>query len=121
MAEEEVTTAVAAAAAETSVTMTEQIPGPKLGETVETQASIEATVKSATQGGIESTCNNTNNAESFGLATDVDAEKTLEFADELTEKGSKAFSENDFAEAADCFSRALEIRLKPKFLFMMRE
>ncbi|XVF59535.1 hypothetical protein PTKIN_Ptkin07bG0283800 [Pterospermum kingtungense] len=108
MAEEGVTTETAAA--EASVTTTEQIPGQKIGETLETKASIEATVKSATQGGIESTCNDNSNAESCGPATDVDHEKTLEFADELSEKGSKAFSENDFAEAADCFSRALEIR-----------
>ena len=57
------------------------------------QTSIEAT---------ESTCNNNNAAES---------ETTLEFADELTEKGSVFLKESDFAEAVDCFSRALEIRL----------
>ncbi|XVE87227.1 hypothetical protein DITRI_Ditri18aG0099300 [Diplodiscus trichospermus] len=109
MAEEEVT--AAAAASEASVTMTEQARGPQIGETLETQASIEATIESAVQGGTESTCNNNNNAESCVVASDVDREKTLEFADELTEKGSKAFKENDFAEAADCFSRALEIRV----------
>ncbi|XWS33699.1 hypothetical protein CRYUN_Cryun22dG0105400 [Craigia yunnanensis] len=87
--------------------MTEQTPGPKIGETLETQGSIE----SVAQGGTESTCNNKNNAENCRLASDVDPEKTLEFADELAEKGSKAFRENDFAEAADCFSRALEIRV----------
>ncbi|XWS41984.1 hypothetical protein CRYUN_Cryun17cG0129400 [Craigia yunnanensis] len=108
MAEEEVT---AEAASEASVTMTEHTPGPKIGETLETQGSVEATIESAVQGGTESTCNNKNNAESCVVVSDVDGEKTLEFADELTEKGSKAFKENDFAEAADCFSRALEIRV----------
>ncbi|WZY67971.1 hypothetical protein YC2023_000211 [Brassica napus] len=58
------------------------------------QTSIEAT---------ESTCNNNNAAES---------ETTLEFADELTEKGSVFLKESDFAEAVDCFSRALEIRVE---------
>jgi len=31
-------------------------------------------------------------------------------ADELMEKGNKAMKENDFGEAADNYSRALEIR-----------
>ena len=110
MAEEEVT-----AESEASVTITEQTPGPKIGETLETQGSIEAKIESAAQGGTESTCNNNNNAESSGLTSDVDPEKMLEFADELAEKGSKAFRENDFSEAADCFSRALEIRLNLNF------
>ncbi|OMO84195.1 Tetratricopeptide TPR-1 [Corchorus olitorius] len=108
MAEEAVP---AAAASEASMIITEQTSGPKIGETLETQGSIEGTIQSAAQGGTESTCNNDNNAESSGLAGDADREKTLEFADELAEKGSKAFKENDFAEAADCFSRALEIRV----------
>ncbi|XP_022775240.1 nuclear autoantigenic sperm protein-like isoform X2 [Durio zibethinus] len=109
MADEEVT--AAAASPEASVTMTEETPDQKIGETLETQGSIEATIESAVQGGTESTCNNNNNAGSSVIASDVEREKTLEFADELTEKGSKAFKENDFAEAADCFSRSLEIRV----------
>lgn len=40
-----------------------------------------------------------------------DSEKTLADADELMEKGSKATKEGDYAEAVDCFSRAVEIRL----------
>ncbi|KAJ0251124.1 Tetratricopeptide repeat [Hirschfeldia incana] len=81
------------------------------------QASIEATVESAAQGGTESSCNNNNNAAESAV-TDVVAvseeerEKTLEFADELTEKGSVFLKEMDFAEAVDCFSRALEIRVE---------
>ncbi|KHG05165.1 Histone-binding N1/N2 [Gossypium arboreum] len=107
MAEEEVTTAES----EVTVAVTEQTPGKETDGTLETQGSIEATVESAVQGGTESTCNNNNNANGSEPASDVDREKTLEFADELTENGSKAFKENDFAEAADCFSRALEIRV----------
>ncbi|GMI86431.1 NUCLEAR AUTOANTIGENIC SPERM PROTEIN [Hibiscus trionum] len=100
-----------AAASEVTAAETEQTQGAKIGGTLETPGSIEATVESTAQGGTESTCNNNNNANSCGLASDVDREKTLEFADELTDKGSKAFKENDYAEAADCFSRALEIRV----------
>ncbi|XVF61928.1 hypothetical protein PTKIN_Ptkin08bG0174400 [Pterospermum kingtungense] len=109
MAEEEVKAAAAETESEASVTMTEQAPGSKIGETLETKGSVEATIESAVQGGTESTCNYNNNGESCVVVSDDDREKTLEFADELTEKGSKAFKENDFAEAADCFSRALEI------------
>ncbi|MBA0685597.1 hypothetical protein Goari_013250 [Gossypium aridum] len=108
MAEEVTAEAVAS---EASVTMTEQTPGPRMAETLETQGSVEATIECAVQGGSESTCNNNSNPESSVVAPHVDREKTLEFADELTERGSQAFKEDDFAEAADCFSRALEIRV----------
>ncbi|CAN7033519.1 hypothetical protein IGI04_031710 [Brassica rapa subsp. trilocularis] len=98
----------AASASEASVT--------ELAQTLEpNQASIEATVESAAQGGAESSCNNNNNAAESAV-TDVvseeEREKTLEFADELTEKGSVFLKEMDFAEAVDCFSRALEIRVE---------
>ncbi|MBA0768996.1 hypothetical protein Gotri_017764 [Gossypium trilobum] len=108
MAEEVTAEAVAS---EASVTMTEQTPGPRMAETLETQGSVEATIECAVQGGSESTCNNNSNPESCVVAPHVDREKTLEFADDLTERGSQAFKEDDFAEAADCFSRALEIRV----------
>ncbi|MBA0589248.1 hypothetical protein Gorai_018004 [Gossypium raimondii] len=108
---EEVTAEAVAVASEASVTMTEQTPGPRMAETLETQGSVEATIECAVQGGSESTCNNNSNPESCVVAPHVDREKTLEFADELTERGSQAFKEDDFAEAADCFSRALEIRV----------
>ncbi|KAL5987171.1 hypothetical protein ACLOJK_041168 [Asimina triloba] len=36
--------------------------------------------------------------------------KALEYADELMEKGMKAKKADEFVEAIDCFSRALEIR-----------
>ncbi|KAH1082192.1 hypothetical protein J1N35_021953 [Gossypium stocksii] len=102
MAEEEVTAV--------PVTMTEQTPEPKKVETLEAQGSIEATIESAVRGGTESTCNNENNTESCGIAPDIGRAKALEFADELKEKGSKAFKENDFTQAAHFFRRALEIR-----------
>ncbi|XP_013685624.2 NASP-related protein sim3-like [Brassica napus] len=99
----------AASASEASVTEVAQTLEPN-------QASIEATVESVVQGGAESSCNNNNNNNAAESAvTDVvseeDREKTLEFADELTEKGSVFLKEMDFAEAVDCFSRALEIRV----------
>ncbi|MBA0770142.1 hypothetical protein Gotri_018814 [Gossypium trilobum] len=102
MAEEEVTAV--------PVTMTEQTPEPKKVETLEAQGSKEATIESAVRGGTESTCNNENNTESCGIAPDIGRAKALELADELTEKGSKAFKENDFTQAAHFFRRALEIR-----------
>ncbi|KQK21085.1 hypothetical protein BRADI_1g58620v3 [Brachypodium distachyon] len=40
-----------------------------------------------------------------------EGEKTLERAEELFAKGSKAIEEGDFVEAVDCLNRALEIRL----------
>ncbi|KAE8707071.1 Synechocystis YCF37 [Hibiscus syriacus] len=100
-----------AAASEVTVEKTEQTQGAEISGTLETPGSIEATVESGVQGGTESTCNNNNNSNSCGLVSGIDREKTLEFADELTDKGSKAFKENDFSEASDCFSRALEIRV----------
>ncbi|CAA7035814.1 unnamed protein product [Microthlaspi erraticum] len=109
----------AASASEASVVEVVQTPVTTevvqtLGET--NQASIEATVGSAVQGGTESTCNNdaNNNNAAESAVTDVpdeEREKTLEFAEELTEKGSAFLKEKDFDEAVDCFSRALEIRV----------
>ncbi|XP_059458685.1 uncharacterized protein LOC132188281 [Corylus avellana] len=97
-----------ATASETSVTMA--APNP-----LETQASNEATIQSNAQGGTESTCNNINHNNNSNSAAEGssagDREKSLEFADELMEKGSKAIKDNDFSEAAECFSRALEIRV----------
>ncbi|KAK8270641.1 hypothetical protein V6Z11_D11G209500 [Gossypium hirsutum] len=90
--------------------MTEPTPEPKKVETLEVQGSKEAIIESAVRGGTESTCNNENNTESCGIAPDIGRAKALELADELTEKGSKAFKENDFTQAAHFFCRALEIR-----------
>lgn len=68
------------------------------------KASIEATVESV------GTCNNNSNAEESAVTDEEEREKTIELADELTQKGSVFLKESDFAEAVDCFSRALEIR-----------
>lgn len=75
------------------------------------QNSVNATIESGVQGGTESTCNNNNTAESSVVTSDGNREKSLEFADELTVKGSKASKDGDYAEAVECYSRALEIRL----------
>ncbi|KAA8531776.1 hypothetical protein F0562_006507 [Nyssa sinensis] len=74
----------------------------------QSQVSIEATIESKVQGGPDSSCNNT--VETSALTSDAGHEKSLEFAEELMKKGSKAQKEHDYAEATDCFSRALEIR-----------
>ncbi|XP_050205214.1 uncharacterized protein LOC126655206 [Mercurialis annua] len=76
--------------------------------TVKTQTSNEATIESNTEGGTESTCNNTNNGEQPPA---INSDDSLEEAVELTEKGTKALDENDYGEAVECFSRALEIRV----------
>lgn len=53
--------------------------------------------------------------EGEGDPEDSSTVKTLEFATELFNKGSKAVEDGDFVEAVDCLSRALEIR----FAFML--
>ncbi|KAI3500535.1 hypothetical protein L1887_36357 [Cichorium endivia] len=73
-------------------------------------ASVDATIDSTGQGGTASSCNNNNVVETSGLTSDGEREKSLEYAEELMERGSKANKEEDYAEATDCFSRALEIR-----------
>lgn len=97
-----------ASASETSVTMAAP-------NSLETQTSNEATIESNAQGGTESTCNNitlNNNNNAAEGSSEGDREKSLEFAEDLMEKGSKAIKDNDFSEAAECFSRALEIRFR---------
>ncbi|CAL5441975.1 unnamed protein product [Camellia sinensis] len=77
------------------------------------QASVEATIESNAEGGTESSCDNINliNLQTSTLTTsDGDREKSLEYADELMERGSKASKDHDYSEATDCYSRSLEIR-----------
>ncbi|KAJ4964506.1 hypothetical protein NE237_024445 [Protea cynaroides] len=85
----------------------------KIDETVtteveETLASNEARIDSIGQGGAESSC-------SFVGASSTLAgegtEKNLQDAAELMDKGSKALKDGDYTEAAECFSRAVEIRV----------
>ncbi|KAJ9170789.1 hypothetical protein P3X46_018867 [Hevea brasiliensis] len=79
---------------------------------LETQNSNEGTIESNVQGGTESTCNNiSNSGEASALTSDGDGEKSLELVAELTDRGTKALKESDYGEAAECFSRALEIRV----------
>ncbi|KAI7744871.1 hypothetical protein M8C21_027206 [Ambrosia artemisiifolia] len=75
-------------------------------------ASVEATIDSIGLGGTSSSCNNNNNnvAETSGLTSDEEGETSLAYAQQLMDRGSKANKEEDYAEATDCFSRALEIR-----------
>lgn len=85
--------------------------------------SNDATIESNAQGGTESTCNNNinNGAETSALSSSD--EKSLEFSDDLMDRGSKALKDNDFDEAAECFSRALEIRFRlfPLFFCLVAE
>ncbi|PNT26888.1 hypothetical protein POPTR_007G034200v4 [Populus trichocarpa] len=76
---------------------------PSITAASETQASVEVTTTSHDVTA-DSTCNDNNGETS-------DPEKSLDFAVELLEKGSTALKENDFSEAVECFSRALEIRV----------
>ncbi|KAF9678401.1 hypothetical protein SADUNF_Sadunf07G0031200 [Salix dunnii] len=79
-------------------------PEPSTTAASEAQTSVEATATSHGEAA-DSTCNDNNNGETS------DPEKSLDLAAELSEKGSTALKENDFSEAVDCFSRALEIRV----------
>ncbi|CAI9110053.1 OLC1v1010015C1 [Oldenlandia corymbosa var. corymbosa] len=73
------------------------------------QNSVEATIESEVLGGAaESTCNN---AESSAGASGEKNENSLEKAEDLMDRGSKAAKENDYATATDLYSRALEIRV----------
>ncbi|CAA2993987.1 NASP-related protein sim3 [Olea europaea var. sylvestris] len=80
------------------------------------QNSVEATIESGVDfGATESTCNNnnndSNNNESSVVTSDAEFQKSLEYADELMVRGSKASQDRDYAEATDYYSRALEIRV----------
>ncbi|XP_071711177.1 uncharacterized protein [Rutidosis leptorrhynchoides] len=72
-------------------------------------ASVDATIDSTGLGGTASSCNNNSVVETKSDV--VERENSLEYAEELMERGSKANKEDDFAESTDCFSRALEIRV----------
>ncbi|XP_062102280.1 uncharacterized protein LOC133812375 [Humulus lupulus] len=96
---------------ESSITEVENTEGLNV---LKTQPSTEATIESITQGGAESTCNNGAAAavpETSGENSGEGSKNSLELADEFMEKGSKALKDSDYSEAAECFSRALEIRV----------
>ena len=112
-----------APASESSITTPEQVEAAEVDGTLNPNAddksrtSIEATVESVALGGTESTCNNTSAGETSASTSSRDREKSLESADELMQKGYKAMKDSDFYEAAENFSRALEIRFCFNFLF----
>ncbi|XP_044463743.1 protein HGV2-like isoform X2 [Mangifera indica] len=97
-------------AEEDSVTVTVTEGAPKSTESVgATRASVEATIQSLFEGGIDSISNE--DGETSGVPDDGDEKERLEFSDELIGRGTKALEDKDFGEAAECFSRALEIRV----------
>ncbi|XP_051114784.1 NASP-related protein sim3 [Andrographis paniculata] len=76
--------------------------------------SVEATIESNVGcEATESTCNNISNSNggSSVVSSEDEREKTLEYADELMALGSKAAKDQDYTEATDYYSRALEIRV----------
>lgn len=90
-------------ASETSVTMP---------QTVETVTVVDETLIHGDKNGItvNTAMESTAVSETSVLATGSDGQKSLDMAVELMDKGNKAMKENDFGEAADNYSRALEIR-----------
>ncbi|MED6120590.1 hypothetical protein PIB30_022249 [Stylosanthes scabra] len=103
-----------AAASETSATVAQPAETVVVGTVNATEheksgITVDATVESTAQGGTESA--SVSNGDNTAEASGSDPQKSLKFADELMEKGNAAMKENDFGEAADNFSRALEIRV----------
>lgn len=97
-----------APASETSVTMPQPVEAVTVDGTLNPVEHEESGI--SVEANLDSVSNNGNAAEASALASGSDCEKSLEFAEELMDKGNKAMKENDFGEAADNFSRALEIR-----------
>ncbi|KAL7094550.1 hypothetical protein ACP275_11G110800 [Erythranthe tilingii] len=90
-----------------------EVQAPSAGQN---PVSVEATIESGGGGGAtESTCNNNNGSSNSAGSSEAiqndELEKSLDYADELMARGSKAAKERDYAEATDCYSRALEIRV----------
>ncbi|KAG2376036.1 uncharacterized protein HKW66_Vig0158100 [Vigna angularis] len=94
-----------APASETSVTM------PRLEEAVAVDETLNSSEKDKSGISVNaSTAHGVEESVSKAEASVSDPQKSLELANELMEKGNLAIKENDFGEAADNFSRALEIR-----------
>ncbi|CAI8588781.1 unnamed protein product [Vicia faba] len=91
-------------ASETSVTMP---------QTVETVTVVDETLIHGDKNGItvNAAVDSAAVSETSALVSGSDGQKSLDMAVELMDKGNKAMKENDFAEAADNYSRALEIRV----------
>ncbi|GAB2279697.1 hypothetical protein Dimus_014339 [Dionaea muscipula] len=81
---------------------------PSFAISEQSQHTNEATIQTATPACSESSVKD---AGSSVTSSGFDIQKPLELSDELTEKGSVALKDRDFAEATECFSRALEIRV----------
>ncbi|OVA18607.1 Tetratricopeptide repeat [Macleaya cordata] len=96
--------------APTSVTSESLKKEPEtLDEKVEETEAQQQTIMSESEGGgAESSSSKTGVS---SPTVDEDSNKTLERASELMEKGSKAMKDGDFTEAAECFSRAVEIKV----------
>ncbi|XP_043714083.1 protein HGV2 [Telopea speciosissima] len=77
-------------------------------EVQETLVSTETLIDSKGLGGAESSCSFVGASSTSG---DDDTQKTLEQATELMDTGSKALKDGDYIEAAECLSRAVEIRV----------
>lgn len=94
-----------APASETSVTM------PRLAEAVAVDETLNSSENDKSGISVDaSTAHGVEESVSKAEASVSDPQKSLELANELMEKGNLAIKENDFGEAADNFSRALEIR-----------
>ncbi|KAF7828781.1 NASP-related protein sim3 [Senna tora] len=90
--------------------MAEQAESQKVDETL--NPNVDDKTQTSDEPALESTTvTNNSAAEASAPMSDADREKSLEYADELMEQGYKAMKENDFSEAAENFSRALEIRV----------
>jgi len=96
-----------APASETSVTMPPPAEASAVDETLNSNENGKSgiSVDAGTAQGVEESVSNAE-------ASVIDPQKSLELANELMEKGNLAIKENDFGEAADNFSRALEIRFR---------
>ncbi|KAK7367480.1 hypothetical protein VNO80_09492 [Phaseolus coccineus] len=95
-----------APASETSVTMPPPAEASAVDETLNSSENDKSgiSVDAVTAQGVEESVSNAE-------ASVSDPQKSLELANDLMEKGNQAIKENDFGEAADNFSRALEIRV----------
>ncbi|ESW28854.1 hypothetical protein PHAVU_002G023700 [Phaseolus vulgaris] len=95
-----------APASETSVTMPPPAEASVVDETLNSSENDKSgiSVDAGTAQGVEESVSNAE-------ASVSDPQKSLELANELMEIGNQAIKENDFGEAADNFSRALEIRV----------
>jgi len=96
-----------APASETSVTMPQVVEAVVGDQTLNSSENDKSgiSVDASTAHGVEESVSKTD-------ASVSDPQKSLELANELMEKGNQAIKENDFGEAADSFSRALEIRFR---------